>query len=108
MPLWKIDEAKSKDHWLELADTLDPNEVGEMWTAIAKWDGCVHLNRYGNGDGEPDYIHFCGPEDIHRWIARLEELLAVARAYHTDHSNGEWWDDKPSERAEPQPPERGE
>lgn len=93
-PLWKIDEGKSTDTWLELADGLDPDEEGERWSAVAKWDGCVHVHRYGNGYSEPDYIHFCGVRDIKRWIARLEELLVVAKQYHDDHGNAEWgWGD---------------
>lgn len=94
--LWKINESRSSETWLELADALDPNDTGETWSAIAKWDSCVHLYRHVNGDAEPDYIHFCGPQEIRRWIARLEELLTVAKQYHRDHGNAEcgWFDDE--------------
>lgn len=105
MPLWKIDAEKSTDSWLELADAQDSEDSCERWTAVAKWDACVHLHRYGNGENEPDYIHFCGTQDIERWIARLQELLVVARQYHIDHGNAEWgW----LERPESVPPQDGE
>lgn len=91
MSLWKIDDEKSGDHWLELSDA---DVSSETWRAIAKWDACCHLYREPTDNPDPDeklYIHLCGVRDIENWIARLQELLVVAKAYHQEHGNEEWW-----------------
>lgn len=84
--MWEIDKEKTKDHWLELKDPEG------WWSAIVKWDGCIHLNRYYN---EPwggtsatekeintDYIHIC---DLDGFIKIMEELRDKAKGHF-----GEW------------------
>lgn len=83
---WVIDREKTHDHWLEVND-------GEGWySAVVKWDGCIHLNRYYNfpwgkdpihpeADNE-DYIHIC---DLDEFIARLQALKVMAETHF-----GEW------------------
>ena len=88
--IWEIDKEKTDDHWLELKD---PNG---FYRAVAKWDGCIHFNQYGNIpltiDPErkdkacsDDYIHICYL-DSH--IERLLELKRLAQEHFND--NGYW------------------
>ena len=75
---WEVVKDKTKPYWLELADPEG------WWTAVVKWDGCIHLNHYYNTpfsdtdrkkeDGE-DYTHIC---DLDDYIERLQELKAHA------------------------------
>lgn len=82
-PAWtKLPDTEA--HWLSL--------LGEngWYTAVAKWDGCIHLNKAGNTnfgpDGklppgtegtvmdEGDYMHICDLDDfIERMIALRDE-----------------------------------
>jgi len=86
--MWEIDSEKTKDHWLELKDP-------EGWySAVVKWDGCIHFNRYYNepmdseyhkttDQANVDYIHICDVDDM---IARLKALKETALEYF-----GEYW-----------------
>lgn len=98
--LWRVvregekqHEVSTKEHWLELADAeFDREECWPKWTASVKWDGCVHLHRYGvPPDVDPegnsaDYWHFCdGIDGIDRMIARLQEIKARAAEHFREH-----------------------
>jgi len=84
--MWEIDSEKTKDHWLELKDP-------EGWySAVVKWDGCIHLYRYFNSpmgseyhkethDENIDYIHICDVDDM---IARLVALKEKALGHFGD------------------------
>ena len=86
---WKVIPEKTQDHWLEIEDP-------EGWySAIARFDGCVHFYHYGNIplSSSPDrkdsaccddYIHIC---DIDEMIERLQSLKKVAQEHF---KGGEW------------------
>lgn len=77
--MWIINEAETRDHWLELVDS-------EGWyRAIAKWDGCIEYYRYYNNPlGENcERIHFC---DIDDEIERFRELKYLAK----NHFGEDW------------------
>lgn len=76
---WIINNKKTKDHWLEVEDP-------EGWySAVVKWDGCVHYCRIHNtppitneANQHLDYIHFC---DLDEEIKRLQKLLEIAKQF---------------------------
>lgn len=88
--LWKIDAAKTQDHWLEV---VDPEG---WWKASVKWDGCIHFTRYFNipyEDGQDrtkdeqateDYIHIC---DLDDYIRRLQALRFMADKHFKKDAN---------------------
>lgn len=65
MSTWNRDEEKTHEHWLEVAD-----DCGN--SAIAKWDGCVHLTWQG------DYIHIC---ELDHFIEKMTALRDEARKF---------------------------
>lgn len=83
---WKLDKAGSHEHWMEIVDVQCGESV--WWTAAVRFDGCIHLNCYGNipyvkgekRDSEAcdDYIHIC---DLDQYIERLQEMREIAREY---------------------------
>lgn len=77
---WKVVPEKTEDHWLEV---VDPDG---WYSAVVKWDGCVHFRRYHNiplqdrPSGKEhmeleDYLHMC---DIDEEIERLQKLKEAA------------------------------
>jgi len=102
---WRIDEETSKDHWINLLDASCLQSNGEdniWWRAAVRWDGCIHLDTFGNIPLEldpdrkdpaccDDYIHIC---DLDRYIERLQEMREIAQEYFKDQggskSIGEW------------------
>lgn len=57
-------------------DLLSPDA---KWSAVVKWDGCVHL-RTDSGD----YVYICELDEL---IERLQELKAIAE-HHFDEFPG--------------------
>ncbi len=92
MKYWKITAgAKHPDVCLDLHS---PNPG--LFSAVVKWDGCVHLNKYWNGatkedddEDNTDYIHICDIDDM---IERLQEIKAIAAEYKKEHPafDGAW------------------
>ena len=80
MEYWKVIKDKSKDYWLEVEDP------DGWYSAIVKWDGCVHYNKVaneplpitGNHPQLVDYIHYCDLDDE---IERLKSLRDIAEKY---------------------------
>lgn len=77
-PLWKIHPHAEFPNWLELRSTGH-----DEWKFNPRWDGCVHIERFSNGDTPDkhseenrDYLHVC---DIDDFIARLVEAKEIAR-----------------------------
>ncbi len=78
-PLWQVDKDKSvKDEWLELKDP-------EGWySAIVRFDGCIHLHRcynkpYSFDSKDSDYIHIFYIDDM---IERLKAIKAEALKHY--------------------------
>jgi hypothetical protein len=75
------EEVKSEDHWLEVKDP------DGWYSAVVKWDGCIHYMTYSNepmsqDEENQDYLHIC---DIQGEIDRLYSLLQVARKHYKNH-----------------------
>jgi hypothetical protein len=69
---WQIQPEDSKSHYF-LAKSLD---VENTYQAYVKWDGCVQLTRYFNGNqNDEDSIHIC---DLDDFISRLQEIRDLA------------------------------
>lgn len=73
----------TKEHWLSLLGTHG------WYTAIAKWDGCIHLNKAGNvhfdtegkipvEQDDSEYMHIC---DLDDFIERLQSLRDEAKKH---------------------------
>jgi hypothetical protein len=82
---WKVNKDKTKDHWLEVEDPEG------WWSAVVKWDGCIHLNRYYNIpkneperiDSDVDYLHIC---DLDEFIKDMQDLREKAK----EHFGEDW------------------
>ncbi len=80
--MWRVDEQKTKEHWLELVDP-------EGWYhAVVMWDGCIQFDRYfnvpireGRDDEDADSLHICDLDDM---IARLQALKAEALKHFSE------------------------
>ena len=77
LPYWNVVKEKTQDHWLELRDP-------EGWfSAVVKWDGCIHLYSYANislndrkdgyEDTCDDYMHICDLDDFEKCLKELRE-----------------------------------
>ena len=79
MTKWKVNEAKSGSHWIELNDaeadadddSYEKASKENGTAACIKWDGCVHLVLSGS------YLHICSVTDL---IDRLVEIRDLARS----------------------------
>ena len=85
---WEIIPEKTDRLWLEV------KEPDGWYTAICKWDGCVHFYRYHNVPyPQPeddkmaldDYIHYCSLDEE---IERLTKLRDKAREFFEDEEWG--------------------
>jgi hypothetical protein len=105
---WKVDVPKMQDlvkehgddsYILYLADAQthewrdkdgNTGEYDGDFSAMIKWDGCVHLFEKewnaGERTGEETYNHICNLDD---YIERLIALQTIAKTYF-ENRRGEW------------------
>lgn len=85
--MWKINEATTKPHWLELETD------NQQRSAYVKQDGCIGYRRYFNGEipsDDPheenvDNLHIC---DIDEEIEYLQNLKRIAVEFFGEDWNG--------------------
>lgn len=105
---WTIIKDKTGDHCLEVkyddGSTVFPSGDKKgipiyPYSAVCKWDGCVHFYAYSNGYGadhecEEDcqcmegYRHIC---DIDYEIKLLQDLKATAMEFFKGKTGEEYW-----------------
>jgi hypothetical protein len=100
---WQIVADKTTDYFLKMNEDDGSYEVlpdgshKPIYTtsAVAKWDGCVHLYRYYNGQsfdhdcpGDADYMHIC---DLDMFIQSLIDLKRTATQFYADKGGAEYW-----------------